>query len=203
MVSATATASGATGARAGRAADRSDCRAARARRLRGALRMTDADRLPYLLRALKAPRIAERLQSTAERARAEGWAYEQFLEALCEAEVFAREASGARQRIRAAGFPAPKTIEDFDFAAQPGAERPLIGHLAQLAWIEEAANVCFLGPPGTGKTHLATALAIKACQHGHRTLFATAQQWVDRLDSAQHRNSLDDELRRSDRYDCS
>jgi len=115
------------------------------------------DRLPYLLRSLKAPRILERLPSTAERARAEGWAYEQFLEALCEAEVFAREASGARQRIRAAGFPAPKTLEDFDFAAQPGAERPLITHLAQLAWIDEAANVCFLGPPGTGKTHCETS----------------------------------------------
>jgi len=161
---------------------------------------TPGERLPYLLRALKAPRILDRLQSTAERARAEGWPYEQFLEALCEAEVFAREASGARQRIRAAGFPAPKTLEDFDFAAQPGAERLLIGHLAQLAWIEEAANVCFLGPPGTGKSHLATALAIKACQAGHRTLFATAQQWVDRLDGAQHRNSLDDELRKLDRY---
>jgi DNA replication protein DnaC len=161
---------------------------------------TAGDRLPYLLRALKAPRILERLGSTAERARAEGWPYEQFLEALCEAEVFAREASGARQRIRHAAFPAPKTLEDFDFAAQPGAERPLIQHLAQLAWIEEAANVCFLGPPGTGKTHLAIALAIKACQAGHRTLFATAQQWVDRLEQAQHRNSLDDELRRLDRY---
>jgi DNA replication protein DnaC len=161
---------------------------------------TTGERLPYLLRALKAPRILERLPATAERARGEGWPYEQFLEALCEAEVFAREASGARQRIRHAGFPAPKTLEDFDFAAQPGAERPLILHLAQLAWIEETANVCLIGPPGTGKSHLATALAIKACQAGHRTLFATAQQWVDRLEQAQHRNSLDDELRRLDRY---
>jgi DNA replication protein DnaC len=128
--------------------------------------MTDGDRLPYLLRSLKAPRILERLHTTAERARAEGWPYEQFLETLCEAEVFAREASGARTRIRAAGFPAPKTLEDFDFAAQPGAERPLIQHLAQLAWIDETANVCFLGPPGTGKTHLATALAIRPASTG-------------------------------------
>jgi IstB-like ATP binding protein len=115
------------------------------------------ERLPYLLRALKAPRILDRLQATAERARAEGWPYEQFLEALGDAEVFAREASGARQRIRAAGFPAPKTLEDFDFAANPGAERPLITHLAQLAWIEEAATVCLIGPPRHRQTHVATA----------------------------------------------
>lgn len=111
---------------------------------------TAGERLPYLLRALKAPRILDRLSATAERARAEGWRYEQFLEALCEAEVFAREASGARQRIRAAGFPAPKTLEDFHFAAQPAAKKPLITHLAQLTWIDEAANLCFLGPPGPG-----------------------------------------------------
>ena len=63
------------------------------------------ERLPYLLHQLKTPRVLERLEQTAERARAERWPYEQFLEALLEAEVFAREASGARQRIRHAGFP--------------------------------------------------------------------------------------------------
>src|SRR4051812_25765410 len=158
------------------------------------------ERLPYLLGKLKAPRVLERLPETAARAREERWPYEQFLEALLEAEVFARDASGARQRIRSAGFPAHKTLEDFDFAAQPGAEKPLILHLAQLAWTDEHSNVCFFGPPGTGKTHLAIALAIKACQAGHRVAFATAQQWVDRLEAAQHRNALDDELRRIERY---
>jgi len=161
---------------------------------------TVGDRLPYLLAKLKAPRVLERLEATAARAREAGWPYEQFLETLLEAEVFARDASGARQRIRHAAFPAHKTLEDFDFAAQPGAEKPLILHLAQLAWIDDRSNVCFFGPPGTGKTHLAIALAIKACQHGHRVAFATAQQWVDRLDAAQHRNALDDELRRTERY---
>lgn len=158
------------------------------------------ERLPYLLSKLKAPRVLERLQSTAETARAEGWAYEQFLETLLEAEVFARDASGARNRIRHAAFPAHKTLEDFDFAAQPAAEKPLIFHLAQLAWTEEHMNVCFFGPPGTGKTHLGIALAIKACQAGHRVAFATAQQWIDRLETAQHRNALDDELKRLERY---
>lgn len=158
------------------------------------------ERLPYLLSSLKAPRIAERLQATAERARDEQWPYEQFLEVLCEAEVFAREASGARTRTRSAGFPAHKTLEDFDFTAQPTAERPLVMHLAQLAWIEEHANVCLIGPPGTGKTHLAIALGIKACQHGYRVAFATAQQWVSRLEEAQERNTLDQELKRLERY---
>jgi DNA replication protein DnaC len=158
------------------------------------------DRLPYLLSMLKAPRIAERLAATADRAREEQWAYEQFLEVLCEAEVFAREASGARTRTRSAGFPAHKTLEDFDFTAQPTAERPLVMHLAQLAWVEEHANVCLIGPPGTGKTHLAIALGIKACQHGYRVAFATAQQWVSRLEEAQERNTLDQELKRLERY---
>src|SRR5215207_8732762 len=132
--------------------------------------------------------------------RDEQWPYEQFLEVLLEAEVFARDASGARQRVRHAAFPAHKTLEDFDFTAQPSAEKPLLLHLAQLTWIHEHANVCLIGPPGTGKTHLAIALAIKACQAGHRVAFATAQQWVTRLEAAQDRNNLDDELRRLERY---
>jgi DNA replication protein DnaC len=108
------------------------------------------ERLPYLLSKMKAPRVLERLEQTAALAREQEWPYERFLETLLEAEVFARDASGARMRIRHAGFPALKTLEDFDWSAQPSAERPLVLHLAQLAWIEERGNVCFFGPPGPG-----------------------------------------------------
>lgn len=162
--------------------------------------MSAGDRIPYLLAKLKAPRIGERLGPVAELARSEGWPYERFLETLLEAEVFARDASGARQRTKAAGFPAMKSLEDFDWAAQPTAERPMIEHLAGLAWVHEAANVCFLGPPGTGKTHLAIALGVRACQAGHRVAFATAADWVARLEAASERNSLEAELRRLERY---
>ncbi len=108
------------------------------------------ERLPYLLSKMKAPRVLERLEATAARAREEGWAYEQFLETLLEAEVFARDASGARQRIRHAAFPAHKTLEDFDFSAQPGAEKPLILHLAQLT------SVANKGPPALSPAALAS-----------------------------------------------
>ena len=66
------------------------------------------ERLPYLLSKLKTPRVLERLEQTAATAREEGWPYEQFLEVLLEAEVFARDASGSRNRIRHAAFPAHK-----------------------------------------------------------------------------------------------
>src|SRR5439155_19874185 len=89
------------------------------------------------LAKLKAPRVLERLEQTAALAREQDWPYERVLETLLEADVFARDASGARMRIRHAGFPALKTLEDFDWSAQPSAEKPLVLHLAQLAWIEE------------------------------------------------------------------
>jgi DNA replication protein DnaC len=121
--------------------------------------VSEGARLPYLLGKLKAPRMLERLEATAERARTDGWSYERFLEALLDAEVFARDASGARQRVRAAGFPALKALEDFDWSVQPTAERPLVEHLAGLSWIGEQANVCFLGPPGPG-SHCPPSLRI-------------------------------------------
>lgn len=89
-------------------------------------------------------------------------------------------------------------MEDFDHAR--GLKRESIAHLGTLDFVAAKDNVVFLGPPGTGKTHLATGIAIRACQAGHRVLFATASQWVDRLASAHHDGSLQDELRRLGRY---
>jgi DNA replication protein DnaC len=155
--------------------------------------------LHYLASALKAPRITEAAERLADQARDAGWSFEDYLAAVLEREVSARNASGARLRIRAAGFGAPKTLEDFDFDAQP-AIRNQIAALASGAFLTEARNIVLLGPPGTGKTHLATALGIVAARHGHRVLFATATDWVTRLTDAHRAGRLPQELARLRRY---
>jgi len=156
--------------------------------------------LAFLTRALKAPTLPEAVERLAERARAESWTHEEFLAACLQREVAARETHGGEGRIRAARFPGRKSLEDFDFEHARGLPRDQIAHLGTLDFVTARENVVFLGPPGTGKTHLATGIAIRACQAGHRVLFATASQWVDRLATAHHDGRLQDELRRLGRY---
>src|ERR1700691_6471483 len=138
----------------------------------------------FLTRALKAPTLRESVERLAERARAESWSHEEFLVACLQREVSARESHGGEGRIRAARFPARKSLEEFDFDHARGLKRDLVAHLGTLDFIAEKGNVVFLGPPGTGKTHLATGIAIRACPGGHRVQFATAYSWVDRLPAA-------------------
>ena len=156
--------------------------------------------LAFLTRALKAPTLRDSIQRLADRARAESWSHEEFLVACLQREVSARESHGGEGRIRGARFPARKSLEEFDFDHARGLKRELIAHLGTLDFVTAKENVVFLGPPGTGKSHLATGLAIRACQAGHRVLFATASQWVDRLAEAHHGGRLQLELVRLGRY---
>lgn len=130
--------------------------------------------LAYLTRALRAPTMREAVERLAERARTETWSYEEFLAACLQREVSARESHGGEGRIRAARFPSRKSLEEFDFDHARGLKRDTIAHLGTLDFVTAKDNVVFLGPPGTGKTHLAIGIAIRACQAGHRVLFATA-----------------------------
>ncbi|NMM25393.1 MAG: ATP-binding protein [Phycicoccus sp.] len=154
----------------------------------------------FLTRALKAPTLRESVARLAERARAESWTHEEFLVACLQREVSARDSHGGEGRIRAARFPARKSIEEFDFDHARALKRDTIAHLGTLDFVSARDNVVFLGPPGTGKTHLAIGLAIRACQAGHRVLFATASEWVARLADAHHAGRLQTELVRLGRY---
>jgi DNA replication protein DnaC len=153
-----------------------------------------AAELAYLTRTLKAPSLAAAVDRLAERARAESWTHEEFLAACLQREVAAREAHGGEARIRTARFPARKALEDFDYDHQRSLKRDTIAHLGTLDFVTARDNVVFLGPPGTGKTHLSIGLGIRACQAGHRVAFATAAEWVARLAVANHAGRLQDEI---------
>jgi DNA replication protein DnaC len=161
--------------------------------------MTKNAELTHLFRAMKAPAAARALPNLAERARQEEWSYERFAEALLSTEISSRESSGGRLRIRAARFPSHKTLEEFDFTFQRSVKKQVIEHLGQLDFLHGKENVVLLGPPGTGKTHLATAIGIRACLAGQRVIFKTATEWVALLADAQRQGHLDDELKRLER----
>jgi DNA replication protein DnaC len=156
--------------------------------------------IAFLTRALKAPTLRDAVPRLAERARAETWTHEEFLAACLQREVSARESHGGEERIRAARFPARKALEDFDYDYQRSLKREVIAHLGTLDFVGARENVVFLGPPGTGKTMLSIGLGVRACQAGHKVLFATAAGWVARLADAHHAGRLQPELLRLGRY---
>ncbi|MFH8898566.1 IS21-like element helper ATPase IstB [Streptomyces coeruleorubidus] len=106
----------------------------------------------------------------------------------------------AEARIRAAGFPARKLLEDFDQQHPRGFDRETVARLGKAEFVAARRNVVLVGPPGTGKTHLAIGFGMRACQAGHRVLFATAAEWAARLSDARAAGRLDAELAALDEY---
>src|SRR3954471_22072501 len=155
--------------------------------------------LAHLFRALKAPAAARALPKLAERAREEDWSYEQFAAVLLKTEIDSRDSHGGQARIKAARFPAHKTLEEFDFSFQRSLKKQDVLHLGHLDFLHGRENVVLLGPPGTGKTHLAIAIGVRACLAGQRVLFKTATEWVALLAEAQRLGRLDSELDRLQR----
>ncbi len=156
--------------------------------------------LKHHLKALKMPTMHRECEPTASRCAKENVDQLGFLLQLCERELLERECRAARRRLKAARFPTVKTLEGFDFAAAPKLNKPLVLELLRCEYLDRRENLLLVGGPGTGKTHLALALALRACQNGTRVAFATAQEWVSRLEAAQERNQLEVELRRLERY---
>jgi DNA replication protein DnaC len=147
-------------------------------------------------RALKLPGIARVFEALARQARDAHWPHEDYLQEVLSAEQASRHESVIRQRLREARFPEVKTLDTFDFAAADGVNATQMHALARGEWVTQPENLILAGPIGTGKTHLAIALGIRACLAGQRVQFATATEWVAKLGEAKRQGGLEAELRR-------
>jgi len=139
------------------------------------------ERLKEQLKVLGLRRIQEIFEEEAEKAIKTKLGYIGYFSKLVEEETLAKTDRSINRRIQTAKFPWQKTVEEFDFSFQPSVDEEKILKLADLSFIDKKENILLLGPPGVGKTHLAVALAIKACMARYRVLFRSADEVVGYL----------------------
>ncbi len=121
--------------------------------------------------------------------------YTDFLEDLLSREIHAKGAKYLAMRLAMARFPFQKTLESFEFKFQPSIDPKVVRELATGRYLDHGENVLLLGPPGVGKTHLAVALGLKACEQGRRVLFTTAMGLIASLGKTLAENRLEDTLK--------
>jgi DNA replication protein DnaC len=164
----------------------------------------DAERptvlLDHYLTLLKLPTIKREYNSVAAACAKDGHDAIEFLARLCEREYLEREQRATQRRIKAAGFPILKTLDTFDFAAQPAINRTLVTQLVRGEYIEQRENILLMGNPGTGKTHIATALGHAACAQGKHVRFHTVTALVTQLLEARDNHQLERLCKRLARY---
>lgn len=145
--------------------------------------------------------MAGRFESEAEQAAQSESPYTTYLARLVEAELADKTDRSVNARVHRARFPMLRTLEAFDFSFQPGLSAARVRELANLSFVDQAANVLFVGGPGVGKTHLAIALALKACAARRSVLLTEAVDLLDQLAAAEISQTLGkllDRLRRLD-----
>ena len=158
------------------------------------------ERVHANLATLKLPVTETILDSYLESSMAEGKSVFEVLDYLFDQEVKARNSASIETRLKLAGFPSRKTLEDFDLNVQPSIDPKVIQELRTLRFIHNAENVIFLGPPGVGKTHLAIALGMEAIRGGFMAYYLSAAQLVQDLKKAEQQDRLEVKLRGLTRY---
>jgi DNA replication protein DnaC len=146
--------------------------------------MTDTfimQRIESNLSRLRLGRIIQVLDQLVQAADQKNKSYLGFLDELLEEEVAAKEQRWVETALKISGLPFIKSIDEFDFTFQPKLDRQKVMSLFDLTFIGQKANVIFLGPPGVGKTHLAVALPLKACQAGLSIYFTTMEDLIVKL----------------------
>jgi DNA replication protein DnaC len=134
---------------------------------------------------LRLAHLAENAEQLIARAEEGQLGYRDFLDLALEEELGVREGRRFRNALKLSGLPHHKGLDEFDFAFQPQLDARKVRDLATLAFVEGKANICFLGPPGVGKTHLGVGLAIAACQAGYSIYFTTLDDMVRNLREAE------------------
>ena len=146
--------------------------------------------LKHHLKALKLPTMTAECEKIAARCAQENIDHLGFLLHLCELELLERERRAAARRLKAARFPTAKTLESFDFTAVPAVNKLMILELMKCDYIERRENVILVGASGSGKTHLATALAVEACGRGKRVRFFRVTELATLLLEAREERQL-------------
>lgn len=142
------------------------------------------------LKTLRLATFREQYRQVAEDAAGNNLGYDQYLLALAEQEVAQRHINSQRQRIKAARFPVPKDLADFDFNAIPKLNKQRVLDLARGEYISKAEPIILVGQPGLGKSHVASGLALAACRQCHRVRFYNAAALVNDLTLAQEQQRL-------------
>jgi DNA replication protein DnaC len=150
--------------------------------------------LDAMLKRLHLPTIRRLYRELAVRAEAEGMSYAAYLEILASEEVAHRAETRLRRAVRAARFPMLRTIDDFSFTFQAGLRKQMLGSYLGLEFVGAGRNAIFSGPSGTGKTHLAIAIAYRALQHGFEARFVPADILIGELSHAAQLGQLDGAL---------
>jgi DNA replication protein DnaC len=124
----------------------------------------------------------------------------EVLDQILDIEVKARKASAVEACTRLSGFPVKKTLDEFDLTYQPSIDKSVFDDIRSLRFIHNSENLGILGPPGTGKTHIAIGLGMEAIKAGYSVYYMNAVQMIDKLKKANHRGTLDRALKTLGKY---
>ena len=156
--------------------------------------------LEEALQKLKLSTLSERLEGWLETAAKQEWTHREFLEKIVAEEVAGKHHKRTEMGVRMARFPFVKTLDGFDFSAQPSLDPKRVRELAACRWVPNGDNVILLGPPGVGKTHLSVALGVDAIRNGYRTLFVGAQTLIAGLVKAHQEGRLEEKLKQLSQF---
>ena len=146
--------------------------------------------LKHHLKALKLPTMCAECEKIAQRCAADNADHLAFLLQLSELELIERERKAALRRLKAARFPAHKLLDEFDFPSRPSVNKPLVLELVKGEYLDKRENILLVGPSGTGKSHLATALGMAACAQGRKVRFFRVTELITHLLEAKEERQL-------------